>query len=129
MSIDKQVLTNLPPNVQATDSAERAKLTLNQYGSPSFEFSSNDVNAAIGFLQGKGFDGQAAVVTASVLLNQAKRDNISVYKLLETLKGLESLELSALVAQILNENRSPTSVLGYRISQQVNPLQNRNILV
>lgn len=126
---DTQTLTNLPSAPQANDSAERTKLTLNQYGNPGFEFTSNDVNSAIGFLQSKGFEGQAAAVTATVLLNQAKRDNISVYKLLETLKGLESLELSALVAQILNENRSPTSVLGYRVSQQVNPLQNRNILV
>jgi hypothetical protein len=126
----KPILTNLPltPLGQANDSAARTKLTLNQYGDPGFEFNSSDVTAAIGFLESKGFQGQAAIVTASVLLNQAKVDNIPVYQLLETLKGFEGLELSALVGKVLNNNRTPTSVLGYRVSQQVNSLQNRNIL-
>jgi hypothetical protein len=126
----KQILTNLPPvtGPLSTDSAERSKLTLNQYGEVSFEFNANDVTAAIGFLEGKGFKGQAAIVTASVLLNQAKVDNISVQQLLDSLKGFEGLELSALVGKVLNNNRTPTSALGYRVEQLVNPLQSRNIL-
>ena len=125
----KQILTNLPPtSTQVTDSAAQTKLTLNQYGDPGFEFNSNDVNSAIGFLENKGFKGQSAIVTASVLLNQAKIDNIPVYQLLDTLKEFDGLELSALVGKVLNNNRSPTSVLGYRVAQQVNPIQNRNIL-
>jgi hypothetical protein len=126
----KPILSNLPiaASGQATDSAARTKLTLNQYGDPGFEFNSNDVSAAIGFLESKGFQGQAAIVTASVLLNQAKIDNIPVYQLLDTLKGFEGLELSALVGKVLNNNRTPTSVLGYRVAQPVNSLQSRNIL-
>lgn len=122
-----RTLSNLPPQ-QKLDSATRTLLFFNEYGDPGYEFASNDVDAAVGFLKGKGFGEQAATVTGIILLQQAKRDNVPVYQLLDTLKGLESLQLSALVGQILNTNREPTSALGFRIDTSLTDTQKRNIV-
>jgi hypothetical protein len=120
------VLTNLPAP-QSNDSASKTKLYFNQYGDSGQQFNAADVDATIGFLQNKGFGNQAATITAMVLLTQAKIDGLNVFSLLETLKGLETLQLSALVGQILNNNRSPTSSLGYRTAAVKNTYQERNI--
>ena len=54
--------TNLPtPDVQ--DSAEATKLFFNQYGIAPLEFSANEVSAAIGFFESRGFTAEAATST------------------------------------------------------------------
>ena len=105
--------SNLPqkPN---TDSATKSLLYFNEYGQDDLQFKSENVDAALGFLKGKGFGEQASIVTGIVLLKQAKQDGVPVYQLLESLKGLQSLQLSSLVGTILNESRLPTSSLGFR---------------
>lgn len=105
--------TNLPiTNVE--DSAQATKLFFDQYGISPLEFSSNEVSAAVGFFESKGFVADAALTTASALLKQAKIDGTPVFSLLDTLVGFNSLQLSALVSEILNNNRTSTSTLGYR---------------
>ena len=123
-----RTLSNLPLTTQKVDSATRTLQYFNEYGNSGFEFSATDVDAAAGFLQGKGFSEQASIVTSAILLQQAKRDNVPVYELLDTLKGLETLQLSALVGRILNDNRSPTSALGFKISSELTEYQKRNIV-
>jgi len=105
--------TNLPAPI-IEDSAEATKLFIDQYGISPLEFSANEVSAAIGFFESKGFSGQAGTATAYTLLNQAKIDGVSVFKLLDTLKTFDGVELSAVVSEILNNNRRSTSTLGYR---------------
>jgi hypothetical protein len=119
-------LTNLP-TAQSTDSADRSRVYLNNFGQQGEEYPSNDVDATIGFLINKGFAAEAATVTGMVLLQQAKKDGFSVFKLLETLGSLEQLELTGLVAEILNQNRSQTSRLGFRTVITANQLKLRNI--
>jgi hypothetical protein len=105
--------TSLPLPV-STDSAQATKLFFDQYGISPLEFSVNDVSAAVGFFESKGFVSDAALSTASALLKQAKIDGTPVFTLLDTLKGFDTLQLSALVSEILNNNRKATSTLGYR---------------
>jgi hypothetical protein len=62
-----------------------------------------------------------------VLLRQSKQDNIPVFKLLDTLDTLQTLELSALVSEILNQNRSQTSRLGFKVAVSANQQKIRNI--
>ena len=62
-----------------------------------------------------------------VLLQQAKKDGFPVFQLLETLDSLKQLELTGLVAEILNQNRSQTSRLGFRTVITANQLKLRNI--
>jgi hypothetical protein len=102
------------PLLEVQDSAQSTKLFFDQYGIKPLEFSANDVSGAIGFFESKGFNNDAAISTASAILKQAKLDGIPVFQLLDTLKGFNNLQLSALVSEILNNNRTSTSTLGYR---------------
>jgi hypothetical protein len=117
--------TNLPVR-QIDDSAAGTKLFFDSYGQDPLEFSANDVSATVGFFESKGFDNDAALVVSTVLLKQAKIDDTPIFRLLDTLKDFNGLQLSQLVGEILNNNRSPTSTLGFRTAG-VNPNQTRNI--
>jgi hypothetical protein len=69
------------------------------------------------------------VNTASVLLQQAEIDEVPVFQLLDTIKGTTEIELNNIIAQILNMNRSKTSMLGYRTSVTEELFDQRNIIV
>ena len=77
----------------------------------------------------KEFAGDNAKSTAIVLLNQAKNENVNVMTLLDSLKSLTSIQLSQVVAQILNAYRENTSLLGYRVSPVTDTFESRNILI
>jgi hypothetical protein len=111
------------------DSADPTKLFFDTYGIAPLEFNSIDFDSSVTFFKSKGFEEDAAIVTASTLLKQAKLDNISVQKLLDTMKGFTDLEISALVGEILNNNRSPISILGYRVRNNGSDLITRNVAV
>jgi hypothetical protein len=118
--------TNLPPAIVA-DSASATKLFFDTYGMPNVQFAAGDIDATIAFFTSKGFDSDASSVTAATLLKQARVDGIPIFQLLDTLKNFNGLQLSALVGEILNNNRVPTSTLGYRVS--VSPLTKiRNVI-
>jgi len=119
--------SNLPQR-QTSDNATKSLLYFNEYGAEDLEFKAEDVDATLGFLKGKGFGEQASIVTGIVLLKQAKQDGVPVYQLLDSLNGLESLQLSSLVGNILNESRYPTSALGFRTSKVFNEEQQRVII-
>ena len=105
--------TSLPVTT-VSDSAQATKLFFDQYGISPLEFSANEVAAAVGFFESKGFTSDAALTTSSAILKQAKIDGTPVFKILDTLTGFNSLQLSALVSEILNNNRRATSTLGFR---------------
>jgi hypothetical protein len=50
-----------------------------------------------------------------------------IFKLLDTLSGMEGLQLSALVGEILNNNRPASSSLGFRVASASKQSQVRNI--
>jgi len=110
--------TNLPP-VEKQDSARATKLFFDTYGEAPLEFNAVDIDATIGFFSKRGFGNEAAVIVSATLLKQAKIDNIPIFKLLDSLKQFDGLQLSTLIGEILNNNRSPTSVLGFRTTPVV----------
>lgn len=116
------------PNKPDAGSGDKVKRYFNTYYGYQLEFPSNDVDAVIGFLINKGFDKVAAQSTGSVLLQQAKIDGIKVFELIDTLKGLDKLQLSYTVAQVLNFNRQKTSTLGFKVVGTESPLEARNIM-
>ena len=118
--------TNLPPQV-ITDSAANTKLFFDLYGREPLQFVANEVEAAIGFFTTRGFDLDAATMTATTLLKQAKLDNVPVFVLLDTLKSFDLTELNFLIAEILNNNRGPSSNLGFRVIPVTKFNQVRNI--
>ena len=118
--------TNLPSQ-RIEDSGEATKLFFDSYGQSPLEFKAVEVDACLNFFRAKGFADEAAIVVTAVLLKQAKLDNLPIYRILDSLKGFDSLELSTLVGEILNNNRVPTSTLGFRTTP-VRPNQTRNIV-
>jgi len=119
--------TNLPPIESNTDSAAKTKLFFDEYGQAPLEFPANDVEAAIGFFMSNGFDRDAAEITASVVLRQAKFENMPVFQLIDQLEAMDGVKLSALVAEILNNNRPSSSALGYKADNSDDQFKTRNI--
>jgi hypothetical protein len=119
--------TNLPPIESETDSAAKTKLFFDEYGQAPLEFAANDVEAAIGFFMTNGFDRDAAEITASVVLRQAKFENMPVFQLIDQLKVMDGVKLSALVGEILNNNRPSSSALGYKANNSDDQFKTRNI--
>jgi hypothetical protein len=122
-------MTNNIPVTSNTDSSIDVKQFFDKFFVHQVSFPSNQIDAVVGFFQKRGFDVESARSTGIVLLNQARLDNVSVFKLLDTLKTLTDVQLSQVVAQILNTYREKTSLLGYRVAPLVDDYESRNILV
>lgn len=113
-------------------SQERRDLTTTffaNYYEQDIPYSAAEVDSVIGYFLKRGFDQVSAVNTSVILLRQANRDKLNVHQLIDTLKGITDVQLSNIVAQILNLNRSKTSTLGYRIPQITHLFDQRNIIV
>lgn len=121
--------SNLPVNTNNSDSSDVVKSFFDSYFTAEISFPAEQVDAVVGFFKKRGFDDLAANSTSIVLLQQAKIDNVNVFKLIDTLKGLTDVQLSAVVTEVLNYNRQKNSVLGYRQEDTGEYLEKRNILV
>jgi hypothetical protein len=123
------MISNLPNNQYSADSSTDVKQFFDKYYASTVSFPSNQIDAVIGFFIKNGFDVQSARSTGIVLLNQARADNVDVFKLIDTLSSMTEVQLSQVVAQILNSYREKISFLGYRIAPPVDEYESRNILV
>ena len=120
------MIGNLPPaNNATTDTRE----FFDKFFKNQVSFPANEIDATVGFFMKRGFDLESARSTSIVLLNQSRIDSVPVFKLLDTMKSLTDVQLSQIVAQVLNAYREKTSILGYRIAPIVNQYESRNILV
>ena len=110
--------TNSTPMMEAYDSL---------YTKP-LELEAGIFDAMKGFFSSRGFADNAAETIAVIIIKQSKIDNYKPMVILDTLKGLDNVEISALVAEILNYNRFKSSFLGY--ARQFNPSSEitRNII-
>lgn len=122
-------ITNLPVNASLADSSDAVKSFFNTYFTAEVTFPAEQVDAVVGFFKKRGFDDLAANSTSMILLQQAKIDQVNVFTLIDTLKGLTDVQLSAIVAEVLNYNRQKNSVLGYRQQDTGNTLEKRNVVV
>ena len=121
-------LTNLPTTTTNSHGSE-VKLILDKTFQTQVSFPSNEIDVVLGFFIKNGFDESSAQNITIVLLNQAKLDNVNIFTILDTLKTLNTVQLSQVVTQILNSYREKTSTLGYRIAPNINNLEKRNVLV
>jgi len=117
----------------STNNNKNLELTpeyFNNFYDIEISYNPGEVDAVIGYFLKRGFDKTAAINTASVLLQQAKIDELNVQRLIDTLKGVTDVQLSLIVAQILNFNRSKTSVLGFRDeTNQQQLFDQRNVVI
>lgn len=126
-------ISNLPLqgtlDLKNRDSAYLAKKFFSTYYSSGISISVEILDATVSFFEGRGFSTTAAQSISTVLLSQAKIDKINVFTLLDTLKGLNEVQLSRIVREVLNYNRLRISVLGDRIDNGNNvEYEKRNIL-
>lgn len=121
-------MSSLPQSKPTNYSDKGVTTFFDNYFSKKLSFPTNQVDAVVTFFEKRGFDKSAAISVATTLLQQAKLDNINIFKLLDTLKGLSEVQLSAVVTEILNYNRPRTSTLGYKRDQTVEKFEKRNIV-
>jgi len=121
--------TNLPVMQTTTDSSEAVKQFFDKFYTRPVSFPAAQIDATVAFFLKRGFDQDSARSTAIVLLNQARLDNVEVFQILDTMTGLSDVQLSQVVAQILNAYRENTSLLGYRVAPADNPYETRNIVI
>ena len=113
---------------ETTDSQQFTRDLFDRFFTKTISYPSNRVDAVVGFFENRGFDKNAAISVASVLLEQSKIDNVNVLQLLDKLQKFDGVKLNSIVTAILNNNRSKISKLGYRSEQQQNVIESRNII-
>jgi len=121
-------MSGLPKDKPSNYNDKGVQKFFDLYFTKKVSFPSNQVDAVVAFFEKRGFDKTAAITVATVLLQQAKIDNVNVFKLLDTLKGYNELQLSAIVTEILNYNRAKDSTLGYRRQESADKTEKRNIV-
>lgn len=117
--------TNLP---LSQNNVEKTLQIFNNYFDQPITVKNNDLVALTGFFESRGFDKTAADTAASVIIMQAYKDSFDVMQILDSLKGLDNVEISGLVAEILNFNRLKTSFLGIVQQSIVSTEVLRNII-
>ena len=122
-------MTNSSLPVQTQSGDKKVTEFFDKYFTKKLEFSTNEVDAVVAFFEKRGFDRSAAISTGTILLQQAKLDDIKVFVLLDTLKDFDETKLSAVVAEVLNYNRINTSTLGLKSNAVVDTLEKRNVVV
>lgn len=122
------MIANLPAQ-EAINSTQEVSQFFDRFYQSKVSFPVNQIDAVVAFFLKRGFDLESARSTTIVLLNQAKADNVNVFKLVDTLTGLTDVQLTQIVAQVLNSYRAKTSVLGYRVGTNLNTFESRNILI
>ena len=111
------------------DNPDDQKRYFNNYFNSEINYNAGEVDAVIGYFLKRGFDETSATGIATVLLQQAKVDEVNVFTLLDTLKGLTDVQVSGLVGEIVNYNRSKVSVIGFKVTDMVTKQEQRNIVV
>lgn len=115
-------------SVENLKNKEAVKEFFDTYFDKKIEISANKVDATVGFFKKRGFEEQAAISISVIILEQSIKDNIDIFKVLDTLQTLKKFQLSSLVAKILNSNRSAISLLGIKNENTTTTIESRNVV-
>ena len=121
--------TNLPQPPVSTSKTKNVKTFFDNFFTKTISFPAEHIDAVVGFFVKRGFDTNSANSIAITLLTQARKENVNVFALLDSLKGLTDVQLSQVITQVLNSTREKTSLLGYRVKPATDTYESRNILV
>ena len=124
------MFSNLPlPNVQEDlDSAAATVRYFDRYFNSPIELDNQSTEAIKAYFEKRGFLPASAESIALIILTQAKTDNLNAAIIMDSLSGLNDVELSGLVSEILNYNRFKSSTLGIYITPTASDEIQRNIL-
>jgi hypothetical protein len=103
---------NIPQPSKVQDSSQETLKVFDAYTTAPLNIDSATFDAMTGFFASRGFGSDSAQSMSYIIIKQALIDNYKPFQLLETLKGLDDVEISALITEILNYNRFKTSSLG-----------------
>jgi len=117
--------SNLPGLKQQDNATLQA---FDTYYSQPIEIKVSTLDSMVSFFTSRGFDQVSAESVSVIIITQARKDNLNPMQVLDTLKGLGEVEISALVAEIINFNRFKTSFLGYTRNFQFNEEVSRNVM-
>ena len=115
-------------NLEISTNTE-TKTFFNKYYTTELSYPANEIDAVVNFFTKRGFDQKPAVSVSPAILQQAKLESVPVFEVLDTLKGLDEVQISAVVAEVVNLNRPKTSVVGAKNNNQIQSLDYRNILL
>lgn len=119
---------NLPQNNPNSDSSQQTLKLFDAYTNQPITIDAATYDSMVGFFESRGFLKDSAQSTALIIIRQAKLDNINPYQLLDTLSGLESVQLNNLITELLNYNRYKSSSLGMASPFTPNQDVARNII-
>lgn len=124
-----KIYTNIPQSDIANgDSASSTKNIINNFYKVNLPVNAGVYDALKGFFGSNGFSDVASDTIAYVILYQASIDDYNPMQVLENIQGLDSVQLNALVTEILNFNRFKTSFLGQSAAYGTTPSVTREIL-
>lgn len=103
---------NLPQSSKTHDSSKKTIKIFDNYSNIPITVEVATFDAMTAFFNSRGFEADAAESTAYVIIRQAILDNLNPFQLLDTLKGLNDVQLSDLITELLNYNRYKSSSLG-----------------
>ena len=116
--------SNIPTSVTSNSTVQ----AFDTYYSQPIEVDASVLAAITGYFTSKGFGQVASESIAVIIIRQSKQDGYNPMRILDTLRGLNDVDLSALVSEILNYNRFKTSSLGYAQTIVPNSEVYRNIV-
>jgi hypothetical protein len=115
-------------NIPVNNSSDPTVQAFDNFYTAPVELNASVLAAMKGYFTNRGFGEVSAESIAVTIMTQAKQDGYNAMQILDTLKGLNDVELSGLVAEILNYNRFKSSSLGFAAVFQPNPEIARNII-
>ena len=91
------------------------------------EFAADDYNAVVAFFEKREFGSVSAKVLAQVILSEAKKEKIPVFKILDSFAKYNKIQLTNIILTILNTTRDKTSQLGFRARSKIEVYEERNL--
>lgn len=103
---------NIPQPQPTPNSASATLQVFDTYGVAPLNIDATTYDAMVGFFTSRGFGNDSSESMSYVIIKQAILDNINPFTLIETLKGLDNVEISNIITEVLNYNRFKSSSLG-----------------
>ena len=79
----------------------------------STPINSNEFDALVGYFKKRGFEDIPSREISGIFIQKASSDNIPVFRLVDTLKGLNPIELNTIITQVINSDRLRSSTVGF----------------
>ena len=119
---------NIPTDTAPKSNSDATVKFFDNFYQIPLQLNGTELTAITSYFESRGYGIQAAQSVAMIILSQSKKDNLNPFDILDTLRGLSSVQISALVGEILNYNRFKTSSLGITLTPTPADEIQRNIL-